>query len=86
MSIDPIEAVEARFRTLTDDEHEALKQLAAAHARIAELEAAMKAIKIRICYVGHPKERIVSGRPDWSDEIALIESAMGSSPDSVPAD
>jgi len=38
MEIDPLQAVESRFRMLTDEKHEALRQLAAANARIAELE------------------------------------------------
>ncbi len=38
---------------------------------------ALKQIKIRICYIGHPKEpRDQDGQKTWAKEIALLEDAL----------
>jgi hypothetical protein len=40
-----------------------------------ELLEAIKAVKIRIAFIGHPNEPMKDGKPDWSKEIKLIEQA-----------
>jgi benzoyl-CoA reductase/2-hydroxyglutaryl-CoA dehydratase subunit BcrC/BadD/HgdB len=54
--------------------------------RVVKLEEAAKAVKLRIIYVGHPKEPWRGERgvhkflgddgPDWSRELGLIEEAL----------
>lgn len=45
--------------------------------QLAKAKAALKAIKIRIHFIGMPQEKLLDGGlPDWSKEIELIESAL----------
>ena len=43
---------------------------------ICALTEALKAVKVRIAFVGHPQEPMVDGHPDWSTEVKLIEMAL----------
>jgi hypothetical protein len=44
---------------------------------IAAMREALNAVKLRICFIGHPREpRRVDGSVDWEQEIALIELAL----------
>ena len=41
-----------------------------------ELLGVLKRIKLRIAFIGHPKEPMNQNGPDWSEQIALLEQAI----------
>ena len=43
---------------------------------VTDLLAVCEAIKLRIHFIGLPSEPMNENRPDWSKEIALIESVI----------
>jgi len=44
---------------------------------IAGLVGALKVVKIRIAYIGHPAENFMDdGRPQWDHVIAKVEDAL----------
>jgi hypothetical protein len=43
---------------------------------IESLIETIKALKTRICFIGMSQEKMREGRPDWSNEVNLIEAAL----------
>jgi hypothetical protein len=44
--------------------------------KVERLTEALQAIQTRIASIGMPSERKVDGKPDWSEELKLVEAAL----------
>jgi hypothetical protein len=44
--------------------------------RLEMARVALISVKIRICFINHPREAMHNGQPDWSKQIELIEQAL----------
>jgi len=64
------------FQTISENDEANAKEFVRRCNSQPDLLEALKAIRIRISFIGLTSEPMIQNIPDWSKEIALLEAAV----------